>query len=83
MMPQFSPGYLSDHIDYSFKSVLLKLFVRNLQVELIIDYLIKKKKNLLEYGKFVVDGFGMIFFTGRHFRPLGRLESLKTNQSRL
>ena len=44
MMPQFSPGYLSDHIDYSFKSVLLKLFVRNLQVELIIDYLIKKKK---------------------------------------
>ena len=68
-MPQFPPGYLSDRIG-SFKSVLLKLFVRNLQVELLIDYLIKKKKPP-EYGKFAVDGFLHNLFHWKAFQATG------------
>lgn len=70
MMPQRPPEYLSDHIG-SFKSVLLKLFVRNLQVELLRDYLIEKKKNLLEYGEFVVDGFLHNLFHWKAFQATG------------
>ena len=42
-----------------------------------------KKKTSWNMASLLWMAFGIIFFTGRHFRPLGRLESLKTNQSRL